>query len=209
MLQLYIFVGFFIGGGDVMKIEKVLNNNVAIIIDGGEEKIVMGKGIAFSKHKGDEISADAINKTFVLSSPDSLNQFAQLLKDIPYEYVTLAQEIIAYAKTTLGKKLDEKINIDLTDHIYTAVKRLKDGIVIKNALLWDIQRFYQDEYTIGTYALDVIEKKFGVRLPDDEAGFIALHIVNAELSEGNLEDIYAITQIMQEIMNIIRRTFVL
>ncbi len=190
-----------------MKIEKALNNNVAIIIDGGEEKIVMGKGIAFSKHKGDEISADAINKTFVLSSPDSLNQFAQLLKDIPYEYVTLAQEIIAYAKTTLGKKLDEKINIDLTDHIYTAVKRLKDGIVIKNALLWDIQRFYQDEYTIGTYALDVIEKKFGVRLPDDEAGFIALHIVNAELSEGNLEDIYAITQIMQETMNIIRRTF--
>ena len=190
-----------------MKIEKVLNNNVAIIIDGGEEKIVMGKGIAFSKHKGDEIRADAIDKTFVLSSPDSLNQFAQLLKDIPYEYVTLAQEIIAYAKTTLGKKLDEKINIDLTDHIYTAVKRLKDGIVIKNALLWDIQRFYQDEYTIGTYALDVIEKKFGVRLPDDEAGFIALHIVNAELSEGNLEDIYAITQIMQETMNIIRRTF--
>ena len=207
MLQLYIFIGFFIGGGDVMKIEKALNNNVAIIIDGGEEKIVMGKGIAFSKHKGDEISADAIDKTFVLSSPDSLNQFAQLLKDIPYEYVTLAQEIIAYAKTTLGKKLDEKINIDLTDHIYTAVKRLKDGIVIKNALLWDIQRFYQDEYTIGTYALDMIEKKFGVRLPDDEAGFIALHIVNAELSEGNLEDIYAITQIMQEIMNIIRRTF--
>ncbi|WP_173434781.1 BglG family transcription antiterminator LicT [Sharpea azabuensis] len=190
-----------------MKIEKALNNNVAIIIDGGEEKIVMGKGIAFSKHKGDEISADAIDKTFVLSSPDSLNQFAQLLKDIPYEYVTLAQEIIAYAKTTLGKKLDEKINIDLTDHIYTAVKRLKDGIVIKNALLWDIQRFYQDEYTIGTYALDMIEKKFGVRLPDDEAGFIALHIVNAELSEGNLEDIYAITQIMQETMNIIRRTF--
>lgn len=207
MLQVYIFIGFFIGGEDVMKIEKALNNNVAIIIDGGEEKIVMGKGIAFSKHKGDEISADAIDKTFVLSSPDSLNQFAQLLKDIPYEYVTLAQEIIAYAKTTLGKKLDEKINIDLTDHIYTAVKRLKDGIVIKNALLWDIQRFYQDEYTIGTYALDVIEKKFGVRLPDDEAGFIALHIVNAELSEGNLEDIYAITQIMQEIMNIIRRTF--
>ncbi len=57
----------------------------------------MGKGIAFSKHKGDEIRADAIDKTFVLSSPDSLNQFAQLLKDIPYEYVTLAQEIIAYA----------------------------------------------------------------------------------------------------------------
>ena len=207
VLQLYIFVGFFIGGGDVLKIEKVLNNNVAIIIDDGEEKIVMGKGIAFSKHKGDEISAEVINKTFVLSSPDSLNQFAQLLKDIPYEYVTLAQEIIAYAKTTLGKKLDEKINIDLTDHIYTAVNRIKDGVVIKNALLWDIQRFYQDEYTIGTYALDVIEKKFGVRLPDDEAGFIALHIVNAELSEGNLEDIYAITQIMQEIMNIIRRTF--
>ena len=29
-------------------------------------------------------------------------------------------------------------------------------------------------------SLDLIEEKFKVRLPDDEAGFIALHIVNAE-----------------------------
>lgn len=190
-----------------MEVQKVLNNNVVIINDHGEEKIVMGKGIGFSKHRGDDIDEKKVNKIFVLNSEDSMNKMAELLNDIPYEYVTFAQDIIAYAKTTLGKRLDEKINIDLTDHIYTAIKRVKQGIIVKNALLWDIQKFYQDEYDIGMYALDEIEKTFKIRLPDDEAGFIALHLVNAELSEGNIDEIYAITEIMQEIMNIITRTF--
>ena len=38
-----------------MEIKRVLNNNVAIIESEGQEKIVMGKGICFSKHAGDEI----------------------------------------------------------------------------------------------------------------------------------------------------------
>ncbi|WP_295295172.1 CAT RNA binding domain-containing protein [uncultured Brachyspira sp.] len=40
-----------------MKIGKILNNNVAVIFeeDGKTEKIVMGRGIAFSKKIGDTI----------------------------------------------------------------------------------------------------------------------------------------------------------
>ena len=38
----------------------------------------------------------------------------------------------------------------------------------------------QEEYLIGEYAIAMIERKIGVTLPVDEAGFIALHIVNAE-----------------------------
>lgn len=194
-------------GGGEMKIDKILNNNVVIIKENDTEKIVMGRGIAFAKHAGDEIDPTNINKIFVLSTSDCFSKLEELLKDIPYEYVEFSESIISYAKTILGKRLDEKIYIDMTDHIYSAIQRFKKGIVIKNVLLWDIKRFYQDEYSIGKYTLNGIEEKFNLKLPEDEAGFIALHIVNAELSEGDIENIYTITKVMQEIMNIVKYTF--
>ena len=55
-------------------------------------------------------------------------------------------------------------------------------------------------------SLDLIEEKFKVRLPDDEAGFIALHIVNAE-KDQDIKVIYKITKIMQEISNIVKYYF--
>lgn len=57
-----------------------------------------------------------------------------------------------------------------------------------------------------TLALGIIEKKTGVLLPNDEAGFIALHIVNGQLDE-DVHDMYEITKIMQEIENIVRYRF--
>ena len=38
-----------------MEISKVLNNNVAVVIENNEEKIVMGRGICFKKKTGDTI----------------------------------------------------------------------------------------------------------------------------------------------------------
>ena len=93
----------------------------------------------------------------------------------------LSGEIIEYAENTVGKKLNEGIYISLSDHTYTAIKRIKNNNIVKNALLWEIKKFYKEEFKIGMKALDLIEEKTHVRLPEDEAGFIALHIVNAQL----------------------------
>ncbi|MFV0395360.1 MAG: BglG family transcription antiterminator LicT [Coprobacillaceae bacterium] len=190
-----------------MIIDKILNNNVAVILDENDkEKIVMGRGIAYKKRAGDQIDDDKIDKTFALSNPDTSHKLQELIVDIPLEYVTLSEEIIVSAKTKLGKKLNDTIYISLMDHIYTAIVRCKEGIVVKNALLWDIRRFYVDEYAIGVHALKMIEKTFGVALPEDEAGFIALHITNAEMEE-TVNDIYEITKVMQEVSNIVKYVF--
>ena len=65
-----------------MKIGKILNNNVAVIFeeDGKTEKIVMGRGIAFSKKIGDTIDEEKIDKTFLLENSDNNNKLQQLLK---------------------------------------------------------------------------------------------------------------------------------
>lgn len=190
-----------------MIINKILNNNVVITLDdNGKEAIVMGKGIGYQKSKGDIIDKTKIDKVFKISNKDVSNKLQELLNNIPMEYMDLSSEIIEYAQTKLDKKLNESIYISLSDHTYSAIHRIKKGISVKNAILWEIKKFYKVEFEIGMKAIDIIENKTGVKLPEDEAGFIAFHIVNAQLGEGNnlASDI---TKLIQEILNIVRYHF--
>lgn len=123
------------------------------------------------------------------------------------EHMALGEEIIAEAKMRLGKRLNEMIYISLIDHVHTSIIRFLDGVTVKNVLLWDIRRFYREEYQIGLWALDLIQERFKVRLPEDEAGFIALHLANAQMDQEVMHNMYEITRIMQELVNIVKYSF--
>lgn len=187
-----------------MLIHKILNNNVVLILDqNSEEQIVMGRGIAFKKRVGDNIDESIIDKIFMLKDQKVKNNFTELIKDIPMDYIEVAYEIMQYAKINVGETIDENLIISLSDHIHTAVERYIEGIEIKNVLLWDIKKFYKAEFEIGLKALDIIEQKLNVKLPEDEAGFIAMHVVNRIMNE-NIGNMYDITKIIQEILNIVK-----
>ena len=121
--------------------------------------------------------------------------------------MALGEEIIAEAKMRLGKRLNEMIYISLIDHVHTSIIRFLDGVTVKNVLLLDIRRFYREEYQIGLWALDLIQERFKVRLPEDEAGFIALHLANAQMDQEVMHNMYEITRIMQELVNIVKYSF--
>ena len=177
-----------------MKIFKALNNNVAVVLDeDGQEKIVMGRGICFKKRAGDDLNPEAIDKTFFLSGTEAHNKFQVLIQDVPMEHIAIGEEIISEAKTRLGKKLNDMVYISLIDHVHTSIVRFLDGVTVKNVLLWDIRRFYKDEYQIGLWALNLVEEKCKVRLPEDEAGFIALHLANAQMDDDTMHNMYEIT----------------
>lgn len=188
-----------------MRIFKALNNNVAVVVDDkDQEKIVMGRGICFKKKAGDDIDPEMIDKIFFLSAKDAHNKFQVLIQDIPIEHIAIGEEIISEARVRLGKKLNDMIYISLIDHVHTSILRFLDGVTVKNVLLWDIRRFYKDEFQVGLWALDLIQEKCKVRLPDDEAGFIALHLANAQMDQEIMHNMYEITTIMQEIANIVK-----
>lgn len=190
-----------------MIINKILNNNVVITLDDNDEEIiVMGKGIGYQKSKGNLIDKTKVNKVFRMSNKEVSNKLQELLNNIPIEHMKLSSEIIEYAQIKLNKKLNESIYISLSDHTYSAIQRMKEGINVKNAILWEIKRFYKEEFEIGIKALDIIENKTGVKLPEDEAGFIAFHIVNAQLSEGHTFA-FDITKLIQEVLSIVRYHF--
>ena len=171
-----------------------------------KELVIMGRGIAFQKRPGDVVEQEKVEKIFKLDNKDISEKFKTLLYDIPLEYMEISEAIINYAKDTLGKKLNESIYVSLTDHIVFAIERSKKGLLITNALLWEIKRIYKDEFDIGLKAIEKINNKIGIKLPEDEAGFIAMHIVNAELNE-EMPNVVNITKLIQDVLNIVKYHF--
>ncbi|WP_341472503.1 MULTISPECIES: BglG family transcription antiterminator LicT [Clostridium] len=202
-----MFAYFFVKEVIKIRIEKILNNNVVTSInDNDEEIIVMGRGIAFRKKVKDIIVEKNIEKIFTLSNPNMNNKFIELISSIPLEYTVISEEIIRYAKEKTGKKFNESIYISLTDHIYNAIDRHKQGIRVTNGLSWETKRLYSEEYEVGIEALEIIKKEFDITLSEDEAAFIALHFVNANLNE-EMPILMEITKLIQEILNIVKYNF--
>lgn len=193
-------------GGVKVEILKILNNNVIVSLKDGREVIVMGRGVAFNKRTGDEIDEEKIDKIFTLEDEDITKKFKTLIADIPIEYMELSERIINYAKIQLGKKLNDSIYISLTDHLHFAIDRYNNNLPIKNALLWETKHLYKEEFNIGIEALNMICDQFNVILAEDEAAFIALHLVNAQFNE-DMTNTVDMTKVIQDILTIVKYHF--
>ena len=190
---------------DHIIIEKVINNNIISAYEkSGAEVIVMGRGIGFKKKQGEMVPADQISKIFRIKSRTLSEQFKELLANMPLERVRISDEIISHAKDHLKLKLNQSIYVTLTDHINFAIERVSQGIEPQNALLWEIKRFYPQEFQLGIYALELIQDRLDILLPEDEAGFIALHFVNAEYGT-DIRDAVKFPDQMQAIVDIVER----
>ncbi len=190
---------------DNIIIEKVINNNIISAYEkSGAEVIVMGRGIGFKKKQGEVVPADQISKIFRIKSRTLTEQFKELLANMPLERVRISDEIISHEKDHLKLKLNQSIYVTLTDHINFAIERVSQGIEPQNALLWEIKRFYPQEFQLGIYALELIQDRLGILLPEDEAGFIALHFVNAEYGT-DIRDAVKFPDQMQAIVDIVER----
>lgn len=190
-----------------MKIIRVLNNNSIVAQDDNHQELVLlGAGLGFQKVKGDLVDESKIEKKFAPTNRQFANQFMELVNSIPLDFIMYSQQIIEEAKTIFGKKLADTIYLSLPDHIANAVDNMKKGVTIRNPLLWDVKRFYKDEFAIGEYGRKIIQEKTGVLLPVDEAAYIALHFVNAEI-DGGKDSAIEVTKIMQEISNIVKDFF--
>lgn len=198
---------FVLIGRSTMIIERVLNNNTVMSSNSkGMTILLMGKGIAFGKKRGSQIDMEQVEKTFVLQDKQNQNKFTELLINVPMEYVLVAEKIINFGKIKLGKGLNETIYINLTDHIYSTIERYQDGIILKNPLVWDIARFYPDEYAVGEKALAIIKSELAVDLEIDEAAFIALHFINASNNTTN-DYAFEVTNITKKIDEIVKEHY--
>ena len=190
-----------------MQVDKVINNNLIRSHDEkGQEVLVMGCGIGFKKRPGEYIDDGKVEKVYVLRKEER-QHMEELFSSMPLECIQATNEIVEYATISLGKQLSNYLYLNLCDHIHFAIQRSKGGIPIQNALLTEIKRFYNHEYQIGMESLNIIERKTGALLPEDEAGFIAMHLVNASMDFHDMGHTQEMMKIIRRILNIVRYHF--
>lgn len=189
-----------------MVISKVLNNNVVIALkDDGTELVLMGTGLGFQKKVGNHIDDEKIQKTFELKGDLDSLRVEEMLSEIPEDIIEMSYRILKKSKEKLNKEMNETAFLSFADHLHTAIQRSEKNIQLKNFLLWDIKRFFPKELAIAQEGIRWVNEEMNTNLSEYEAGFLTLHIVNAEIDNSS-EDAIKLTQLIEEILTTIKYT---
>jgi len=165
-----------------MIILKVFNNNsIVALTQDKQDVILIGSGIGYQKKVGERVDKSKIERMYIFQD-EYKKRFEDTLRDIPSLYFEITESIVSKARQILKTDFSSEIFLTITDHISFAMKRKKKGIYLSNVILSETKVLYKNEYKVGLWAIQYIAKKTGVVLENDEAGYIALHLVHFSLS---------------------------
>ncbi|PZD97602.1 PtsGHI operon antiterminator [Paenibacillus sambharensis] len=189
-----------------LQVLKVLNNNVVIASHGHYgEVVVIGRGVGFGKKAKDLIQADAGEKMFILRNQKEKELYKRLLEQVDEKLIGVMNDVIYYIAQHAGAPLNEHIHIALTDHIAFAVMRNRQGITVHNPFNYETREFYPREYKLAEHAVAEINSKLGIELPDDEIGFVALHIHSA-IADRPIGEVRENSQLISDLVELIERS---
>lgn len=125
---------------------------------------------------------------------DNLHPFSpdEIAKVVGVEIISLVEELLKIAENTLGK-MDPSIFYCLAIHLNATFQRIKQGREIINPNLEEIKRKYNSEYAIALEMIEHIEKHYGIHLPEDEVGFIALYLRGNKQERENKVGVVVVT----------------
>ncbi|MBF2260479.1 glucose PTS transporter transcription antiterminator GlcT [Staphylococcus capitis] len=185
------------------EITKTLNNNVLICKSNDHEVVLIGKGIGFNKKVGMMLDENAsIEKVYKLEQQQQKEHYKTLVEMGEDHVVQAVIESVNMISETSIRTDDKSLVVALTDHIIFAYKRLKQNQVISNPFAIETKHLYSDAYQIAKRVIDKLNQTLDVRFPEDEIGFIALHIAsNSE--DLSIHDISVINKLINKSMTII------
>ncbi|MFC4697732.1 PRD domain-containing protein [Enterococcus aquimarinus] len=161
-----------------MKIVRVYNNNaVAILTKDNKEAVIIGSGIGFNKKINDSIDEKQAEKIYYVQS-NLQTKFLDLFQGTQEEYFVAAEKILQHAKD-LGMEVTAPAIMALTEHISFAIQRFEEGLQTTNLMLQEIKSYYPKEFAIGQWGVRYLRVHFNVDLGENEAGYIALHVINS------------------------------
>lgn len=171
------------------------------------EIILTGPGIGFQKKKGESLDEALIDKTYCLQTNENSRRLQEIVCAVSERYLEIAGKVMDAARQEQDLKINDLLYVTLTDHINSALERFQSNIALKNMMKLDIRKFYPREYSVGCKAIQWILEETGIDLGEDEAAFIAMHIVASELDGSTMPNIRRITELINSILQIVRLHF--
>lgn len=190
-----------------MKAIRKINNNVAVCQDaGGSELIAFGKGIGFPAMPYEIENLDVIDRTFYDLNPSQV----ALISEIPEDVFRLSFQICDRGSRILNCAVSDSFPLAMADHLSFAIRRTREGIIIRNPMKYDVQHLHPEEYKLGVWAVRLLSRQYGLLFPADEACNIAMHFINQETmskaqgkEERFQEILNLVTEIVEQNMNCI------
>lgn len=92
--------------------------------------------------------------------------------------ITMSKEIISIAERVLNVKLSNDIQLlnGLILHLRPTINRLKYGLSLRNPIINEIKESYPEMFGAAWMTSVVFEKYLGIKIHEEEIGYIALHI---------------------------------
>lgn len=188
------------------RILKVLNNSTILLDDNGKQKIGIGNGIGFSKKPGDFVDSTKVEKLFENTDNKFIKKMTESIRKIDEKYYFVVDKIVQYANNMLNQQMPDSIYITLADHLYFAKERLEKGIVVPCPMKTEIKILYNKEFNIAEKAIEIVNKELNTNFDSEEAGLIALHIINVTINNSGNNQISSVSTV-SEIVKIIEDYF--
>jgi beta-glucoside operon transcriptional antiterminator len=165
---------------------KVLNNNVVISVDTtGQERVLMGRGLGFQLKPTDTIDPAKVEKTFILEQGSGADHARQLLASVPYPVIEAVTSAIDEAERSLGRSLGRRLPLAIIDHVQYVLERMAKGVRIPSAAMPELRVLHPQEFDAATAMARSVSTSLQTELPEEEAVFLTMHILNATRDEPN------------------------
>lgn len=189
-----------------MEIIKIYNNNIiAVLLETNQIGLVTGKGIGFKAKQNKKLELTEEYQLFTFAEPNK-SDIQRIIDQIDADALEIAREIVDKARETNDYPIVDSLLLQLADHISFKVELQKQDINIPNLLMSEIKVFYPKEFKIGEYGVTLINKNYQLNFGEDEASYLALHILNSSI-HGRGTDVYKITDFIKEMVGFINEIY--
>ncbi|RSX58869.1 PRD domain-containing protein [Bifidobacterium samirii] len=191
-----------------MEILRVFNNNVVLAKDDdGSEVILTGRGLGFQARPGRPVDPSKVVRKFVPADGRDPDHLAQMLSDIPPETIRAVVDSMRDAGLSDTQIASTTLVMALADHVAGAIMRVEKHITVTYPLRGEVSNLYPDEYAQGEALLAALNRRLPVTLPEGEETSLAMHLVNAGFSTGDLSYTYTMTGVIQQMIDIIEQSY--
>ncbi|MFV0393639.1 MAG: PRD domain-containing protein [Coprobacillaceae bacterium] len=157
------------------KIIKILNNSAMIVEQFHNEYVLIGAGIAFNKKAGMIIIGEKkIEKSFVfVKNKDSIQKVIN--NNANFSLVIDAMHILM---EMVEEPISEEAMVAFCDHLSITYERVLSGEELLNPFLYETKTLYKESFILAEKLCMKIYEKNNILFPEEEIGFIALHVQN-------------------------------
>jgi beta-glucoside operon transcriptional antiterminator len=191
-----------------VKILRVFNNNVVLARDPARGEVILtGRGLGFQARPGQPVDPTKVVKVFIPDEGRDPDNFGQLVAAIPPEHLLLADQALEVIRLTMRVSSSSSTVVALADHLSFAIKRVLKGIQLEYPLHAEVAHLYPDELAVAERIVAYVNERITMPLPAEEAVPIALHLVNAGFSSGDLSFTYQMTGVFQQLFDVLEKAF--